>query len=117
MIKLKITDEAIDKYRKLVENSMKIKNFGNARWVRNSFDNILLKHSTNTKDSINEEELITITEKDIDIEDMKKSQNSTKQKFGFDIEKKDNKENIENKTNSTSKEIFNVEVVEEIDKL
>ncbi len=90
--KLKITDKAVGKFKKLIESSMKTKNFGNARWVRNSFDKILLKHSTNTKNSNNEEELITITEDDIDIEEIKKSQNTTKTKFGFNIEKKETKE-------------------------
>lgn len=87
--KLKITDNAINKFKKLAERTMKIKNFGNARWVRNSFDKILLKHSTNTKNSNNNDELITITENDIDIEEIEKEQLTTKSKFGFDIEKKE----------------------------
>ena len=66
---------------------MKVKNFGNARWVRNSFDKILLKHSTNTKDSNDENELITITDEDIDLNEMKKTQTSNSVKFGFDTDK------------------------------
>ena len=85
--KLKITKEAINKFEKLVEESMKVKNFGNARWVRNSFDKILLKHSTNTKDSNDENELITITDEDIDLNEMKKTQTSNSVKFGFDTDK------------------------------
>ncbi len=113
--KLKITDSAIDKFKKLIESSMKIKNFGNARWVRNSFDKILLKHSTNTKNSDNEEELITITENDIDVEEMKKAQSTTKTKFGFDIEKKENNKSYE--SNLEEKKIELEKDFEEVDKL
>ncbi len=112
--KLKITDSAIDKFKKLVESSMKIKNFGNARWVRNSFDKILLKHSTNTKDSDNEEELIIITENDIDIEEMKKAQSTVKSKFGFDTEKKVSNKVQKHKDDSKQTEQFDIE---EVDKL
>ena len=113
--KLKITDKALNKFKKLIETSMKTKNFGNARWVRNSFDKILLKHSTNTKDSDNEEELITITENDIDIEEMKKAQTTTKSKFGFDIEKKENNKSYE--SNLEAKKIEIEKDFEEVDKL
>ena len=44
---------------------MKATNFGNGRYVRNTFDKILIKHSTNTKNSDDMEDLITITENDI----------------------------------------------------
>ena len=113
--KLKITNKALDKFKELVKISMKTKNFGNARWVRNSFDKILLKHSTNTKDSDNEEELITITENDIDIEEMKKAQTTTKSKFGFDIERKENNKSYE--SNLEEKKIETEKDFEEVDKL
>ena len=91
--------------------SMKTKNFGNARWVRNCFDKILLKHSTNTKNSDNTEELITITENDIDIEEIKKSQSTTKSKLGFDLEVKFN--NLEKETNNTNLFFEEIESIEE----
>lgn len=109
--KLKITNKALDKFKELVKMSMKTKNFGNARWVRNSFDKILLKHSTNTKNSDNTEELITITENDIDIEEIKKSQSTTKSKLGFDLEVKSN--NLEKETNNTNLFFEEIESIEE----
>lgn len=109
--KLKITNKALDKFKELVKISMKTKNFGNARWVRNSFDKILLKHSTNTKNSDNAEELITITENDIDIEEIKKSQSTTKSKLGFDLEVKSH--NLEKETNSTNLFFEEIESIEE----
>ena len=109
--KLKITNKALDKFKELVKMSMKTKNFGNARWVRNSFDKILLKHSTNTKNSDNTEELITITENDIDIEEIKKSQSTTKSKLGFDLEVKFN--NLEKEKNNTNLFFEEIESIEE----
>ena len=109
--KLKITNKALDKFKELVKMSMKTKNFGNARWVRNCFDKILLKHSTNTKNSDNTEELITITENDIDIEEIKKSQSTTKSKLGFDLEVKFN--NLEKETNNTNLFFEEIESIEE----
>ena len=109
--KLKITDKALDKFKELVKISMKTKNFGNARWVRNSFDKILLKHSTNTKNSDSAEELITITENDIDIEEMKKSQNTTKSKLGFDLEVKSY--NLEKENDNANLFFEEIESIEE----
>jgi len=115
--KLKITDDAIDKFRKLCEKSMKLKNFGNARWVRNSFDNILLKHSTNTKDSDDETTLITITENDIDIEEINKAQSSQKSKLGFNIDKTKKTKKEKEVFVLDDDEVANTSDYEEVDQL
>ena len=72
---------------------------------------ILLKHSTNTKNSDSAEELITITENDIDIEEMKKSQNTTKSKLGFDLEVKSY--NLEKENDNANLFFEEIESIEE----
>ena len=111
---LKITDKAIEKFKGIASNALKIKNFGNGRYVRNTFDKILIKHSTNTKNSDDMEELITITENDIDEIEIKKS-TSTKGKFGFEKPKKQEKINNDKKDLlSIDDDLISIEEVEEL---
>lgn len=66
----KITDEALNKARKIIEENIDTKNFGNARFVRNMYEKTVVKHATNTKDKKRKDILITITEEDINVENL-----------------------------------------------
>ena len=63
----KITNEALEKARKIINENKNMKNFGNARFVRNMYEKTVTEHATNTKDNKKKEVLITITDKDINI--------------------------------------------------
>lgn len=111
---LKITDKAIEKFKEIASNALKIKNFGNGRYVRNTFDKILIKHSTNTKNSNDMQELITITENDIDEVEIKKDV-STKGKFGFEKPKKEKSKIINKESELLDFNQDNVIFIEEVE--
>ncbi len=66
----KITDGALNKVKKIIEDNIGTKNFGNARFVRNMYEKTVVRHATNTKDKKQKEKLITITEDDINIDNL-----------------------------------------------
>lgn len=66
----KITDKALDKARKIICDNKDVKNFGNARFVRNMYEKTVTSHATNTKDKKKKDILITITDKDINIDNV-----------------------------------------------
>ena len=63
----KITNEALYKARNIIRENKDMKNFGNARFVRNMYEKTVTEHATNTKDKKRKDVLITITDKDINI--------------------------------------------------
>ena len=60
---LKYLEEIIDKYRDM-------KNFGNARFIRNIYEKTIVKHASNVKDKKRKDILKTITKEDINIENL-----------------------------------------------
>ena len=66
----KITNEALYKARNIIREHLNDKNFGNARFVRNMYEKTVTEHATNTKDKRRRDILITITDKDINIENV-----------------------------------------------
>ena len=66
----KITNEALYKARNIIREHLNDKNFGNARFVRNMYEKTVTEHATNTKDKRRRDVLITITDKDINIENV-----------------------------------------------
>ena len=66
----KITDGALNKAKAIIEENIGTKNFGNARFVRNMYEKTVVRHATNTKDKKQKEKLITITEEDINVENL-----------------------------------------------
>lgn len=62
-----ITDEANKKAENIIEENKNIKNFGNARFVRNMYEKTIICHASNTKNVKTKKALKTITEDDIDI--------------------------------------------------
>ena len=80
---LKITEEALKEARLIVEDAKEIENFGNARYINNMFQKILVSHAKNT-DSTNkdDEKLYTITKEDIEPEKLL-ANTYNKRKIGF----------------------------------
>lgn len=66
----KITNEALYKARNIIREHVNDKNFGNARFVRNMYEKTVTEHATNTKDKKRKDILITITDKDINIDNV-----------------------------------------------
>ena len=66
----KITNEALYKARNIIRDHLNDKNFGNARFVRNMYEKTVTEHATNTKDKRRKDVLITITDKDINIDNV-----------------------------------------------
>ena len=66
----KITDGALNKARMLIEENINTKNFGNARFVRNMYEKTVVRHATNIKDKVRKDLLITITEEDVNIDNL-----------------------------------------------
>ena len=66
----KITNEALYKARNIIKEHKNDKNFGNARFVRNMYEKTVTQHATNTKDKHRKDILITITDKDINIDNV-----------------------------------------------
>ena len=66
----KITNEALYKARNIVKEHLNDKNFGNARFIRNMYEKTVTQHATNTKDKHRKDILITITDKDINIDNV-----------------------------------------------
>ena len=66
----KITNEALYKARNIIKENKNAKNFGNARFVRNMYEKTVTEHATNTKDKKRKDILITITDKDINVDNV-----------------------------------------------
>ena len=66
-----IEDKAIDYLRKVIDNNRDVKNFGNARFVRNIYEKTVVKHASRVKDKKQKKILKTITKEDINIENLK----------------------------------------------
>ena len=75
-----ITEKAKGAVIDIIKNHKKVKNFGNARFVVNLFEKVLLLHAQNSKLEYDEKQLLEITE--IDIPEVK-TEESTKNKLGF----------------------------------
>ena len=65
---LKITDEALKKVESIIETSKKVEDFGNARYIYQIYQDILIEHSRNVENIENDENLMVITEDDINAE-------------------------------------------------
>ena len=65
---LKITNEALKKVESIIETSKKVEDFGNARYINQIYQDILIEHSRNVENIENDENLMVITEDDINAE-------------------------------------------------
>ena len=65
-----VEDEAIDYLKKIINENRNMKNFGNARFIRNIYEKTIIKHASNVKDKKQKKLLKTITKKDISVENL-----------------------------------------------
>ena len=65
-----VKEEATEYLKEIIEKNRNVKNFGNARFIRNIYEKTIIKHATNTKDKKRKDILKTITKKDISIENL-----------------------------------------------
>jgi Holliday junction resolvasome RuvABC ATP-dependent DNA helicase subunit len=63
---LDVSEAARAKIEGVIAKAVKIKNFGNARFIMNLIQYIIIKHAENTEDETNEDNLKTIEEDDVD---------------------------------------------------
>ena len=80
--KLKIEDNAKEEIRKIVYESSKIENFGNARFINKIYQNLLIEHAKNTDSTINMEDLFTIKLIDVNKEKLI-AKDDQKKRIGF----------------------------------
>lgn len=66
----KITDGALLKAKDIIAENVGTKNFGNARFVRNMYEKTIVRHATNTQNKKKKNILVTITEDDINIDNL-----------------------------------------------
>ena len=67
-----VTKEAYKKVEDIINEYRDTKNFGNARFVRNIYEKSIVKHASNTKGKKGKKVLKTITEEDINAENLLK---------------------------------------------
>ena len=65
-----LKDEAIEYLKEIIEENRNMKNFGNARFIRNIYEKTVIKHASNTKNKKRKDILKTITKDDISIENL-----------------------------------------------
>ena len=65
-----VKDDAIDYLRDLIDENRNMKNFGNARFVRNIYEKSVIRHASNVKDKKRKDILKTITKADINLENL-----------------------------------------------
>ena len=78
-----ITDEAFFNVKDIVKNAMNIENFGNARYIHNLFQKIIIEHAKNNEDSQDEENLYEISLIDINKEKLLSNNDVYHHKIGF----------------------------------
>ena len=65
-----VNDDALDYLREIIDNNRDMKNFGNARFVRNIYEKTIIKHASNVKDKKQKKILKTITKGDISYDNL-----------------------------------------------
>ena len=63
--KLTISDKALENVKMIIRDSLKVENFGNARYINNLFQKILIEHAKNQDESNFEMDLYNINENNI----------------------------------------------------
>ena len=65
-----VEDNAIEYLKQIIEDNRNMKNFGNARFIRNIYEKTIVKHASRVKDKKQTKILKTITKEDISIENL-----------------------------------------------
>jgi len=81
---LKITDEALEKLKSIIETAKQESDFGNGRFIDKLYEKIMIEHAVNTEEIEDKEILLTINEDDVTDEIVKKLvYKDQKNKIGF----------------------------------
>ena len=78
-----ITEEALSSVKDIVNNAMRIENFGNARYIHNLFQKIIIEHAKNNEDVVDETNLYEISQIDINTEKLLSNNDVYHHKIGF----------------------------------
>ena len=65
-----VTEDAIDYLKEIIEKYRHMKNFGNARFVRNIYEKTVIRHASNVKNKKQKKILRTITKEDINTDNL-----------------------------------------------
>ena len=65
-----VNDDAIDYLKEIIDENRHMKNFGNARFIRNIYEKTIIRHATNVKDKKQKKILKTITKEDINTDNL-----------------------------------------------
>ena len=65
-----VEEDAIKYLENIINENRNVKNFGNARFIRNIYEKSIIKHASNVKNNKRKDKLITITKEDISIENL-----------------------------------------------
>ena len=65
-----VTDDAIDYLKEIIDENRNMRNFGNARFVRNIYEKSIIKHASRVKSKKQKKILTTIVKEDISIENL-----------------------------------------------
>ena len=65
-----VNDDALTYLEEIINKYRNMKNFGNARFIRNIYEKTIIKHASNVKDKKRKDILRTITKEDISIENL-----------------------------------------------
>lgn len=65
-----VSEDAINYLKEIINKYHDMKNFGNARFVRNIYEKTIIKHASNVKDKKQKKVLKTITKEDISIDNL-----------------------------------------------
>lgn len=78
---LNITNEALEKVKNIIEMSKTVEDFGNARYINQMYQDILIAHSRNAENIEDYKNLMTITVEDINEEEL--TVKNERRKIGF----------------------------------
>ena len=65
-----VDEDAVNYLREIIDENRNVKNFGNARFVRNIFEKTIVRHASNVKDKKKKDILKTITKEDINVDNL-----------------------------------------------
>ena len=65
-----VLDEAVDYLKEIIDTNRNMKNFGNARFIRNIYEKTIIKHASRVKNNKQNKILTTITRDDISIDNL-----------------------------------------------
>lgn len=66
----KVEDNAVEYLKTIIDDNRNMKNFGNARFIRNVYEKTVISHASRVKNKKNKNDLITITKEDINTDNL-----------------------------------------------